>query len=116
MIYGLKLDVKAKELMALLHGRIEHHESKIKSYETQPRRGTTRKPVREDDADVSKRYGDRESPKQRIARKKREHEERAALLKFVRDHVVPGEVYRLDESDLRLTEVMPERIGRWSHW
>jgi hypothetical protein len=39
------------------------------------------------------------------------HAERLALLTFLRDHLVAGEVYRLDEEDLKFAELLPDRYG-----
>jgi len=112
MIHGLKVDVKAEELVVRLGARIQHHESKAKLCGTQlrKRKGT---PRGKNDGDVERRFGEQESPVQKLARKKRGHEDRAAALTFVRDHVVPGEVYRLDEGDLRLADLVPEGFTRW---
>jgi hypothetical protein len=37
----------------------------------------------------------------------REHRERAAYLAFVRDHIDPDAVYRLEPSDLRMIDLAP---------
>ena len=37
----------------------------------------------------------------------REHRERAAYLAFVRDHIDPDVVYRLEPSDLRMIDLAP---------
>jgi len=37
----------------------------------------------------------------------REHQERAAYLAFIRDHIDPDVVYRLEPSDLRMIDLAP---------
>lgn len=113
MIHGLLLDVKADELIARLRVRVAHHESKAKAYELQLRKQAKASQTLEEDHDGGLRLSAPESPVQKLARKKREHAERAVALKFVRDHVVRGEVYRLGESDLRLAELVPDRFSKW---
>lgn len=49
-------------------------------------------------------------------RRKREHEELAAALTFVRDHLVPDETYRLDDGDLHLLDLVHEGFTRWPRW
>src|SRR5438105_3177353 len=99
MIHGLWLDVKADELIARLQVRIAHHESKAKAHELQLRkRAKTGRMLKEDD-EREPCLSVPESPLQRLTRKKREHAERAVAFTFMRNHVVPGEVYRLGESD-----------------
>ncbi len=112
MIHGLLLDVKADELVATLRVRIAHHESKAKACEIELRKHARRGQVLQDDHDGPVRNAS-ESPVQKLARKKREHAERAAALTFVRDPVVGGETYRLCESDLRLAELVPDRFSKW---
>ena len=57
-------------------------------------------------AQVLGRY---DSPRAALEKKLHEHQERTSFLTFLRDHVSPDEVYRLDSSDLRMTEILPER-------
>jgi hypothetical protein len=40
-----------------------------------------------------------------------EHEWRARVLMFVRDHIEADELYRLDEVDLEFGELLPEKPG-----
>ena len=36
-----------------------------------------------------------------------EYEERASFLAFVRDHIMLDAIYRLDSSDLKMIDVLP---------
>ena len=53
----------------------------------------------------------RGSPRHGLERKHQEHPARVALLTFLRDHLVAGEMYRLGEEDLRFGELLPDRFG-----
>lgn len=108
MIEGLKLDIKAEELIQRLEERIAHHRSKAESYGLQLEKLGEIQPIEEEEDILSLSRG-RESPRITLERKLKEHMDRAAILKFLRDHVVQGEVYRLSEHDLRLAEILPDR-------
>jgi hypothetical protein len=112
MIEGLKLDVKAEELATRLDERIAAHTAKVEAYAAQLERLGDLGPDPSDD-DVMSELRGRGSPRRSLERKHQEHRERVALLTFVRDHLVAGEVYRLDDQDLRFAELLPDRYG-WS--
>ncbi len=111
MIHGLLIDVKAEELVELLRKRVVHHESSAKACEVALRKQPKRRHPPEDDGVASSVA---ESPVQRLARRKREHAERATALAFVRDHLVQGETYRLSDRDLRLADLVPERFSMFA--
>ncbi len=50
-----------------------------------------------------------DSPRVALEKKVREHQERATFLTFVRDHVNPEDLYRLDSADLRMSEILPDK-------
>jgi hypothetical protein len=101
MIFGLKIDIPAEQLVEPLAGRAQDHESKAKEYAVRRRTLGDRTGVDDESTDAS------------LARVEREHAERAQALKFLSEHVVAGEVYRLDESDLRRIELIPSEFTRW---
>ena len=43
-----------------------------------------------------------------IEHEMRQHQEEAATLTMLREHLVPDEIYRLTESDLRFADLVPE--------
>lgn len=45
----------------------------------------------------------------RLEKRVREHQERASFLTFIRDHLNVDVVYRLDSSDLKITQILPDR-------
>ena len=113
MIHGLKLDVGADELIQKIDDRLTHHQGRVAAYQLQLQKLDAIEPRDEDDDDPISSLRGRESPKESVERKAREHQERTEVLTFLRDHVVRGEVYRLDEDDLRAAEILPNRCGRW---
>lgn len=110
MIEGLKLDVRAEELVARLDERVAVHQAKADAYSAQLRRLGAIGPDPEDD-DVMADLRGNGSPRHSLERKHQQHSERIALLTFLRDHLVPGEVYRLSQEDLRFAEFLPDRYG-----
>jgi hypothetical protein len=110
MIEGLKLDVRAEELVAKLDERVAMHRAKAEAYGAQLRRLGDIGPDPEDEDVVAELRG-RGSPRHSLERKHHEHTERVALLTFLRDHLVGGEVYRLSDEDLRFAELLPDRYG-----
>ncbi len=110
MIEGLKLDVRAEELVRRLEERIAYHRSKAEAYGAQIEKlGEIPSIGEEEEDDVVALTRGRESPRISLERKVKEHVDRAAILTFLRDHIVPGEVYRLSEQDLRMAEILPGR-------
>jgi hypothetical protein len=112
MIEGLKLDIRADELMQRLDSRIAHHRAKADAYDSQLLKLGEIEPSLEDD-DVMGALRGRESPRASLERKRHEHLERVEVLTFLREHIVNTEVYRLDEQDLRMAELLPDRFNRW---
>lgn len=100
MIEGLRLDFKAEELSEIFAKAIEQHDQKAKLYQGQidslppePQQPhTSARPYREQLADHVSR-----------------HAHKASVLRVVRDHLVPGETYRLSESDLTQYEIIEDR-------
>jgi hypothetical protein len=47
-------------------------------------------------------------PEHMIEHEMREHQEAAAVLTLLREHLIPDEIYRLNEHDLRFADLVPE--------
>jgi len=110
MVEGLKLDVRAEELVARLDERVSAHRAKVDAYAAQLRRLGDIGPDPDDDDGMAELRG-RGSPRRSLEQKHQQHTERAALLTFLRDHLVAGEIYRLSEEDLRFAELLPDRYA-----
>ncbi len=108
MINGLFVDVKSDELKEMLLGRLKYHQDKVALYKDQVK---TMKSVDE------KLKADREhigktstqSPIESLETAVQKHENQVVYYKFMYDHIVPSEVYRLAESDLQRLGVMSDR-------
>ena len=99
MIDGLKLILTGVEMRTLLEQRIgdhlhraEHWKRELKASADQP----------ENDPMLSEQICENQAER---------HKWRAAVLRFVRDHVASGEIYRLGEADLAFGELLPEAPG-----
>lgn len=107
IVQGLRLHVSGKELAVRLGERIRWHRQRGDLLIEQMQKLTE---VERDATDeLAKALTGYASPRSVIEKQLREHQERAAFLAFVRDHLSPEDVYRLDSSDLKMTEILPER-------
>ncbi len=98
MIVGLQVDVKSEELVKILEERRKHHEDKKAVYETQA--AELKKVIKniEEDMRVGKVSGG--TPADNLEHKAREHGEKAGYYKFMIDHVIQNDTYRLGQEDL----------------
>jgi hypothetical protein len=93
MIKGLKIELTTDELRQRLAERILCHLQAAEECEEAQRRGDG---------------SDERVARYAIEHEFREHREQAGLLTLIRDHLVPGEVYRLGERDLRFVDLVPD--------
>ena len=115
MIEGFRIDVTAEELLCHLDGRIQiHREAAV--------RCDSKRIRLEAAASSDKPSEDAEDEDEHLAlcwpgyvgdleRRAERHKSHEAALVFLRDHLIALEIYRLTESDLRLLELWPRRIG-----
>jgi hypothetical protein len=95
MIDGLKVQMSTEELATRLAERILWHHQLAEEYEEE-----FRKPEAQRDDPLM--------PEHMIEHEMRQHQEEAATLTMLREHLVPNEIYRLTESDLRFADLVPE--------
>jgi hypothetical protein len=107
MVEGFRIEITAEEVIRHLDTRIQHHhdravecEAKVRRLETLDEETTDGD---EDDALPDCWPGRAEELAQRAAR----HRRREVCLIFFRDHITPGEIYRLSDDDLRTLEWVP---------
>ena len=100
MIDGLKLVVAGEKLRTLLEHRIENHRRRAEWWNREKAR--TPEEQTEDEPLL---------PDQMCANEAERHEWRAEVLGFIRDHIDPGELFRLGEADLAFGELLPDRPG-----
>lgn len=98
MIEGLKFDVTTDELRKHLEAKIEHHRERKDFYDHQAaalQKGNVEA--------MPYTNGD---PVQALQAKGSQHLAKIELFVFLRDHLIPGETYRLEESDLTRLEIV----------
>jgi hypothetical protein len=101
MIDGLKLIVSGEELRTLLEQRIEDHLRRAERWKHEQAR--TPDQQSEDEPLLPDHICENEAE---------QHEWRADVLGFIRDHIDSGEVYRLGEADLTFSGLLPGK-PRW---
>lgn len=107
IVQGIRLQVTGRELAVRLGERIRWHRERGDALIDQLKKLTD---LEREAADTfTQLLGRYDSPRAALQKKLHEHQERASFLTFLRDHVSPEELYRLDSSDLRMTEILPER-------
>jgi hypothetical protein len=112
VIEGLQLEMTAEELVARLSERIAWHEDEARECDAQlASRSAARKSDEAAGEDEEADTAPVLCPPRHVIRMDRDdHRERAAFLTLLRDHLVPGEIYRLAEEDLRLADFVPSFI------
>jgi hypothetical protein len=105
LIAGITVTIKGRELAVRIADRIRWHRERGDILIQQMRKLTElERTAAEDLAYMLGRY---ESPRGVLEKRLREHEERASFLAFVRDHIMLDAIYRLDSSDLKMIDVLP---------
>lgn len=92
MITGLHFDFPSEELKQRLAERIQHHKDRQEFYEKQA--GS----LQAGGAEAMEYTGG--DPVKALQDKARQHQNRGELFRIFHDHIIPGEVYRLEEKDL----------------
>jgi hypothetical protein len=106
---GVTLDASGDQLMARIAQRIQWHKKQATTVDAQLKRL-----VAETATDTREIHGwRRHSTITELGKRLREHEERGQFLTFVRQHLSGRTIYRLDSSDLRMLEIMPESVYWW---
>lgn len=95
MIDGLRIRMPSEELATRLDERIRWHRQCVGHYAAQLRRADSR-------------LQDPVMPDQVLEHEMREHRQQAAMLTLIREHLIPGEIYCLDEADLQFADLVPD--------
>jgi hypothetical protein len=95
MITGLCIDVSAKELREHLAARSRHHESKAKWYKSQAAALTK----------GGAATGLSNDPVRSLEESEQRHRQKAAYFRFMEQHLVKDETYRLSQEDLGQIEL-----------
>lgn len=96
MIDGLKIEMTTEELARRIAARILWHHAAAEHLEEE----------------CGRLEAGREGPVPRrvLEHEVRGHQEQAGVLTLLRDHLVPGEVYRLSELDLRFADLVGDAM------
>lgn len=100
MIDGLKCTMTGEEIRALLDERIGVHERRVGHWKRQLAR--TPEEQTEDESLLPDHLCENEAERE---------EWHIDVLTFVREHIVPLEIYRLGPEDLEFGELLPEKPG-----
>ena len=105
VINGIRLTVNGRELAVRVGERIRwHRERGDILIEQMKKLAEVELTAAEDLANILGRY---ESPRAIMEKRLREHQDRAVFLAFIRDHIAPDAVFRLDATDLKMIDVLP---------
>jgi hypothetical protein len=105
LIAGINVTIKGRELAIRIGERIRWHRERGDVLIQQMKKLTEVERSASDD--LAFMLGRYTSPRALLEARLREHEERAAFLAFVRDHLTLEAVYRLDAADLKMIDVVP---------
>lgn len=108
MIEGLKLDVSGKELKEHMLKRAVEHEKKAGLYVKQI--GAIQEAQDQDDDERDSWANVSNDPKADLRRRMKDHKTKAGLFRFMADHVLVDEMYRLDDSDLARIELLSKYL------
>jgi len=102
MVKGLIFNVSSTELKTHLTNRRIYHEDRAKTYLQQATN------FQEADIEGMKYTGG--DPIKALRDKESEHRAAASMFEFMAAHVIVGEEYQLDESELRKIEMVSGRV------
>lgn len=108
MIQGLFIDVPSTELKAMLEGRLKYHQDKVTMYRGQLE-GLEKLEAGLDEE--ARRMGKTSTatPKDSMQQAIKKHSDQVVYYKFMSEHVVPNEVYRLGDNELARLGISSER-------
>lgn len=98
MIEGLRIEISSAEVQEHLGERADYHQGRRRFYERQV--ASLREGGLRADQAVS------HDPVSALQESAKRHGEREAFLRFMAEHIVPDETYRLSEQDLMRIEIV----------
>lgn len=103
MIEGIQFDISSVELAAHLKTRVEHHQKRADWY------GSKETSLAEGEFDEESRNKmsttNSSNPVEQMRAGRKRHVAKVSLFRFMAEHVVRNETYRLSESDLQRLEL-----------
>lgn len=98
MIEGLKIEIGASELRDHLIKRATYHKDKREFY--------TKQALSLREGGIQNEVANSNNPVQSLEQSAKSHGEREAFFRFLGDHIVLSEDYRLSEQDLTRIEIV----------
>jgi hypothetical protein len=111
VIDGFRIELTADELVQHLDARIAHHRAAASECETKRIRFEAVGSLAEDEESEVPFFGAWPGYGAELERRVDGHKRKEATLRFLRNHVIAREIYRLSEDDLRLLEFWPRRTS-----
>lgn len=108
-IEGVQLSISSGELKDLLMTRVDYHAGRATFFSKKAEELAPELEAADDEAEEIGKYmsgGRGNDPAAQLAQKAKHHRNRATVLKFMAEHLVPNETYILTESDLQRIEVI----------
>jgi hypothetical protein len=114
MIEGIRFDMPSHELKLAVTARIEFHDEQIKLYDEQLRSLSAIMPE-ETQPEIGRaasvpqklaRVVGPADPRAHIRQLLRNHQTRRAYFVFLLEHLIPNEIYRLNDQDLMRLELL----------
>jgi len=104
MVNGLQFDVQSEELKKIVQSRLDYHNEKAQVYET---KAASLKDALNGVDEETRGKVSNGSPVGQLEDKAREHRNKAIHFKFMLDHVIVNDTYRLSQNDLHLLGISP---------
>jgi len=98
MINGLQVDVASDELTRIMQERLKYHQDKADVFEKNA--AELMKTIKNIEEDMSTGKVSGGNPAEQLQTKAREHKEKATYYKFMLEHVIKNDTYRLGQDDL----------------
>ena len=109
MIQGLYIDVSSDEIRTMLQDRLKYHQGKTSFYKEQlAKMQQIDKALGEEARTIGKTSS--ASPTESLESSVRKHENMTLYYKFMSEHVVPNETYRLGDGELQRLGILAGRI------
>lgn len=99
MIEGLQIDIKGSELKTMLENRLKYHKDKAKALLGNLEKLTDIEKTMDAEAEAIGKFSNA-SPRSSLESTIKKHKDQSIYYKFMVDHVVVDETYRLSETDL----------------
>lgn len=106
MIEGIKLEIPSEEMKTLIKSRIPHHEAKAKFYDEQASKLKEIMKATDGEAVQGGNNNSLTNNTGGLESSAKTHKDKVKFFKFMHDHIIPNEQYRLQHNDLVHLEII----------